>query len=86
MIMKASKCRVTLMCASQLSIPTSACVFVKKLYKFVPFISSPFHSIHMSILIFLPTRFLYVGRMLEDPSFQNVVSWGPLGDCFVVKV
>ena len=24
--------------------------------------------------------------MLEEPSFQNVVSWGPLGDCFVVKV
>ena len=24
--------------------------------------------------------------MLEDPSFQNVVSWGPSGDCFVVKV
>ncbi|KAF8177200.1 winged helix DNA-binding domain-containing protein, partial [Pholiota molesta] len=24
-------------------------------------------------------------RMLEDPSFQSVVCWGPLGDCFVVK-
>ena len=23
--------------------------------------------------------------MLEDPSFQSVVCWGPLGDCFVVK-
>ncbi len=23
--------------------------------------------------------------MLEDPSFQTVVCWGPLGDCFVVK-
>ena len=23
--------------------------------------------------------------MLEDPSFQPVVSWGPHGDCFVVK-
>ncbi|KAJ3807349.1 HSF-type DNA-binding-domain-containing protein, partial [Lentinula aff. lateritia] len=24
-------------------------------------------------------------RMLEDQSFQDVVSWGPHGDCFVVK-
>lgn len=24
--------------------------------------------------------------MLEDPAFQSVVCWGPLGDCFVVKV
>ena len=24
--------------------------------------------------------------MLEDPSFHDVVSWGPHGDCFVVKV
>jgi len=24
-------------------------------------------------------------KMLEDQSFQNVVSWGPQGDCFVVK-
>ncbi|KAI9446058.1 HSF-type DNA-binding-domain-containing protein [Lactarius indigo] len=24
-------------------------------------------------------------KMLEDPSFQRVVSWGPNGDCFVVK-
>lgn len=24
--------------------------------------------------------------MLEDQSFQSVVSWGPQGDCFVVKV
>ncbi|TFK18869.1 hypothetical protein FA15DRAFT_234557 [Coprinopsis marcescibilis] len=24
-------------------------------------------------------------KMLEDPAFQNVVSWGPQGDCFVVK-
>jgi osomolarity two-component system response regulator SKN7 len=23
--------------------------------------------------------------MLEDPSFHPVVSWGPEGDCFVVK-
>ena len=23
--------------------------------------------------------------MLEDTSFQDVVSWGPHGDCFVVK-
>lgn len=23
--------------------------------------------------------------MLEDPSFQHIVSWGPHGDCFVVK-
>jgi osomolarity two-component system response regulator SKN7 len=25
-------------------------------------------------------------KMLEDQSFQQVVSWGPQGDCFVVKV
>ncbi|KAL0571130.1 kinase-regulated stress-responsive transcription factor skn7 [Marasmius crinis-equi] len=24
-------------------------------------------------------------KMLEDKSFQHVVSWGPAGDCFVVK-
>jgi len=24
-------------------------------------------------------------KMLEDPAFQSVVSWGPQGDCFVVK-
>ncbi|RXW23797.1 hypothetical protein EST38_g2042 [Candolleomyces aberdarensis] len=24
-------------------------------------------------------------KMLEDPNFQSVVSWGPQGDCFVVK-
>lgn len=24
-------------------------------------------------------------RMLEDTSWANVVSWGPQGDCFVVK-
>jgi hypothetical protein len=24
--------------------------------------------------------------MLEEQSFQHVVSWGPQGDCFVVKV
>ncbi|PPQ68080.1 hypothetical protein CVT24_002944 [Panaeolus cyanescens] len=24
-------------------------------------------------------------KMLEDPSFQSVVCWGPAGDCFVVK-
>ncbi|KAF8886868.1 HSF-type DNA-binding-domain-containing protein, partial [Gymnopilus junonius] len=24
-------------------------------------------------------------KMLEDPSFQSVVCWGPQGDCFVVK-
>ncbi|KAF5323791.1 hypothetical protein D9619_012941 [Psilocybe cf. subviscida] len=24
-------------------------------------------------------------KMLEDPAFQPVVCWGPLGDCFVVK-
>lgn len=23
--------------------------------------------------------------MLEDPSYQSVVAWGPAGDCFVVK-
>lgn len=23
--------------------------------------------------------------MLEDPAFNHVVSWGPHGDCFVVK-
>jgi len=23
--------------------------------------------------------------MLKDPSFHNVLSWGPLGDCFVVN-
>lgn len=27
-----------------------------------------------------------LSRMLEDPAFQSVVSWGPQGDCFVVKV
>ncbi|KZS89929.1 hypothetical protein SISNIDRAFT_416127 [Sistotremastrum niveocremeum HHB9708] len=24
-------------------------------------------------------------KMLEDPSFSHVVSWGPSGDCFIVK-
>lgn len=46
--------------------------FVKKLYKFVS------HCMFYRILI--------VCRMLEDQTFQNVVSWGPQGDCFVVKV
>jgi len=51
--------------------PTSD--FVKKLYKYV--------SISHACL-----RCSYLLRMLEDPSFQRVVSWGPNGDCFVVKV
>jgi hypothetical protein len=34
-------------------------------------------------LLFKPMMF---ARMLEDPSFQPIVSWGPQGDCFVVKV
>jgi len=48
--------------------------FVKKLYKSVSF--SPAFSAFTNV--FSP-------RMLEDPTFQSVVSWGPLGDCFVVK-
>ena len=51
--------------------------FVKKLHKFVPF---PF---------FFPRTYrgsLFVCiRMLKDLSFQNVVSWRLLGDCFVEK-
>jgi osomolarity two-component system response regulator SKN7 len=46
--------------------------FVKKLYKYV------------SILSVASSLNMY--RMLEDPSFQGVVAWGPNGDCFVVKV
>lgn len=48
--------------------------FVKKLYKYV---RSPSPSVSV---------FIFLNRMLEDPAFQNVVSWGPQGDCFVVKV
>ncbi|KDR77879.1 hypothetical protein GALMADRAFT_118766 [Galerina marginata CBS 339.88] len=24
-------------------------------------------------------------KILEDPSFESIVSWGPAGDCFIVK-
>jgi hypothetical protein len=48
---------------------------VKKLYKFV--------SSFPSFLYNLPTY--SSPRMLEDPGFQSVVSWGPQGVCFVVK-
>lgn len=32
-------------------------------------------------------KLIFLGgcRMLEDQSFHDVVSWGPHGDCFVVK-
>ena len=61
--------------------------FVKKLYKFVPvsFISLSFSS-NIDFVFSSHRVSLFVRRMLEDPSFQNVVSWGPSGDCFVVKV
>ena len=40
-------------------------------------------QVRLSFLYNLPT---YLStRMLEDPVFQSVVSWGPQGDCFVVK-
>ena len=48
--------------------------FVKKLYKYV--VSLP------SLSAIPPTC---SPRMLEDPTFQSVVCWGPQGDCFVVK-
>ena len=61
--------------------------FVKKLYKFVPFsFFSPFVLFEYRFFFFFRRVSLCVCRMLEDPSFQNVVSWGPSGDCFVVKV
>lgn len=53
--------------------------FVKKLYKYV--------LITHLCLGRIPTVADYFTRlrMLEDQSFQHVVSWGPQGDCFVVK-
>ena len=50
--------------------------FVKKLYKSVSADRSAYTRAFTS---------LFRRRMLEDPSFQSVVCWGPLGDCFVVK-
>ena len=50
--------------------------FVKKLYKCVFNFFFPF----------VYGRLMGICRMLEDPTFQEVVSWGPAGDCFVVKV
>jgi osomolarity two-component system response regulator SKN7 len=52
--------------------------FVKKLYKCV---SHPFYHFFGEAL-----NWEGLCRMLEDPTFQEVVSWGPAGDCFVVKV
>lgn len=53
----------------------ATCDFVKKLYKYVSSVRSTGPSQHH------PSS-----RMLEDQSFAHVVSWGPNGDCFVVKV
>lgn len=52
----------------------ATCDFVKKLYKYVLSLYSTAHLIASRL------------RMLEDQSFAHVVSWGPGGDCFVVKV
>lgn len=52
----------------------ATCDFVKKLYKYACFCRCMRASHHRS------------SRMLEDQSFAHVVSWGPDGDCFVVKV
>ena len=52
----------------------ATCDFVKKLYKYVSCVRCTPPSHHPS------------SRMLEDQSFAHVVSWGPNGDCFVVKV
>ncbi|OSD08248.1 hypothetical protein PYCCODRAFT_1703 [Trametes coccinea BRFM310] len=51
--------------------------FVKKLYKSVSFLPPSSSSVADSSR---PPC-----RMLEDTSFADVVSWGPHGDCFVVK-
>lgn len=48
--------------------------FVKKLYKYVVVFLFLFLDVYVRI------------RILEDPTFQSVVSWGPHGDCFFVKV
>ncbi|KIJ59719.1 hypothetical protein HYDPIDRAFT_100219 [Hydnomerulius pinastri MD-312] len=47
--------------------------FVKKLYKCAFITLIQFKSTYDR------------NRMLEDQSFGHVVSWGPNGDCFVVK-
>lgn len=51
--------------------------FVKKLYKYVSAWRSQFRRCRLTERNSI--------RMLEDPNFQHVVSWGPGGDCFVVK-
>jgi hypothetical protein len=51
--------------------------FVKKLYKYA--------SASVSSGLEAHTELAKSFRMLEDPNFQHVVSWGPGGDCFVVK-
>lgn len=53
--------------------------FVKKLYKCVFCVRSRVRGDGVS-------NDIGFCRMLEDPAFQSVVSWGPQGDCFVVKV
>ena len=55
-------------------VPTAS-DFVKKLYRSVP---------RQHLL--LDSSYMRVVRMLEDQSVHHVVSWGPHGDCFVVKV
>ena len=59
--------------------------FVKKLYKFVPV------CLFVFSFIFFEYRFIFSSHqtgffmILEDPSVQIVVSWGPLSDCFLSK-
>lgn len=53
--------------------------FVKKLYKYVLIF------ITIVVMINVLNHFWLLSRMLEDQSFADVVSWGPQGDCFVVK-
>jgi hypothetical protein len=52
----------------------NASEFVKKLFKFV------------SWFVFDLFAFNPHSRALEDPRFQSVMCWGPLGDRFTIKV
>ncbi|KDR79946.1 hypothetical protein GALMADRAFT_1170770 [Galerina marginata CBS 339.88] len=58
----------------ELAMPTAVTDFARKLYKKAFF----FFNTH-------PMAYIDLCSMLEDPSNQSIVCWGPQRDCFIVK-
>ncbi len=59
--------------------PSSASDFVKKLYRYVS-CAYQCSYVHSDVV---PASLLL--RMLNDPALAHIVTWGPRGDCLIVK-